>query len=352
MGPTRGPTTSSLQRHSDQGEGDGQGAEGRSSSPFPGPRLSRDAGRPVSLGLIAFQETASGLVNTDWSSNPPPSTFPILCAVPTLCNNGLASTYYQLIWGTRAPVLTDASPEGNEWSTTGGAQGDVSELVGLPRLREGHGACVPEPVKAAKVRTEITQAGALGDPYGSGVRTVWWVYGVGPVKTVFEHSGSGSPITTSVLTSTNSGAVAASARHALVPARQGRHGDLPVDELEAHEEAVGAAADDRRASQRVGAHRGQARVRADPGRRSLGFTTRADGITNLWATTKSATISPLPALGPSAAQEPEAQLRDAVRPDDLRLQPAHAGRTLAGRAGRRSARAATSPSSASPERRP
>ena len=35
---------------------------------------------------------------------------------------------------------------------------------------------------AAKVRSEITQAGALGDPYGSGVRTVWWVYGVGPVK--------------------------------------------------------------------------------------------------------------------------------------------------------------------------
>ncbi len=47
----------------------------------------------------------------------------------------------------------------------------------------------PGPVMAAKVRTEVTQAGALGDPYGSGVRTVWWVYGVGPVKVVFEHAG-------------------------------------------------------------------------------------------------------------------------------------------------------------------
>ena len=37
---------------------------------------------------------------------------------------------------------------------------------------------------AAKIRTDITQAGAIGDPYGSGVRTVWWVYGVGPVKIV------------------------------------------------------------------------------------------------------------------------------------------------------------------------
>ena len=43
---------------------------------------------------------------------------------------------------------------------------------------------------------EITQAGALGDPYGSGVRTVWWVRGVGPVKVEFDHSGgNGAPVT-------------------------------------------------------------------------------------------------------------------------------------------------------------
>ena len=57
---------------------------------------------------------------------------------------------------------------------------------------------------AAKVRTEATQAGALGDPYGSGVRTVWWVFGVGPVKMIFEHAGgSDAPITTSELQATN-----------------------------------------------------------------------------------------------------------------------------------------------------
>ena len=50
-----------------------------------------DPAAPVSLGLIAFQETASGLVNTDWQSNPPPATFPILCAAPTQCNNSLSS---------------------------------------------------------------------------------------------------------------------------------------------------------------------------------------------------------------------------------------------------------------------
>jgi hypothetical protein len=44
-------------------------------------------------------------------------------------------------------------------------------------------------VKAAKIQSEVTQAGALGDPYGSGVRAVWWVWGVGPVKIGFRHTG-------------------------------------------------------------------------------------------------------------------------------------------------------------------
>ena len=106
-----------------------------------------------------------------------------------------------------APLLT-----GTQWSTTGGAQGDVassSDYVGVENVTV---PAFPSPVKAAKVRSEITQAGALGDPYGSGVRTVWWVYGVGPVKIVFEHAGASSPITTSVLTSTNQVRRAAAAR--------------------------------------------------------------------------------------------------------------------------------------------
>ena len=62
----------------------------------------------------------------------------------------------------------------------------------------------PNGVMAAKVRTDVAQAGALGDPYGSGVKTVWWVYGVGPVKVVFQHNGgTDAPVTESVLESTN-----------------------------------------------------------------------------------------------------------------------------------------------------
>src|SRR5438105_11708567 len=33
---------------------------------------------PDSIGTVAFQETNSGLANTDWSSNAPPPSFPIL----------------------------------------------------------------------------------------------------------------------------------------------------------------------------------------------------------------------------------------------------------------------------------
>ena len=60
------------------------------------------------------------------------------------------------------------------------------------------------PVKAAVIESVITQAGALGDPFGSGLRTVWWVYGVGPVKIVFEHAGGvNAPISQALLRSTN-----------------------------------------------------------------------------------------------------------------------------------------------------
>ena len=101
-------------------------------------------------------------------------------------------------------MLAAAAPEGRELDEHGRREGDVtstSDYLGSSgsRCRRSR-----QPLLAAKVRTEITQAGAIGDPYGSGVRTVWWVYGVGPVKVVFEHAGgSDAPVATSVLASTN-----------------------------------------------------------------------------------------------------------------------------------------------------
>ena len=160
-------------------------------------------GAVTSVGLIAFQETTAGMLNTDWTSTPPPPAFPVLCAVVSGCNNSLSSTYYNIIWGTRAPVLAAPLLKGTTWTSTGGAQGDIAssnDYVGVERVVV---PAFPEGVRAAKVRSEVTQAGAIGDPYGTGVRSVWWVYGVGPVKVVFEHAGAGAPTMTSVLVNTN-----------------------------------------------------------------------------------------------------------------------------------------------------
>src|SRR6476646_4341205 len=205
-------------------------------------------GALLSFGDMAFQETTAGLVNTDWASNPPPPDFPILCPQIGGCNNSLASTMYYFIWGSRSPVLAEPLLQGTSWQGTGGAQNDVSSTSTYQGTEVVKVPAFPDGVMAAKVRTEATQAGALGDPYGSGVRTVWWVYGVGPVKTVFQHAGAGSPITTSELPSTTR----TPAGHTLVLAREGRCRAVSVDELEAHEEAVGAGVHHRRGRQRLG----------------------------------------------------------------------------------------------------
>jgi hypothetical protein len=140
-------------------------------------------------GTVDYQRTAAGMVVTNWAASQPPQQFPILCASAAQCGNSLAGVHFMLIWGTRSPLLAEPLVTGTAWSTTGGANNDVSsanryvgtELVKVPAFPNG--------VVAAKVQSELTQAGALGDPYGSGVRTVWWVWGVGPVKVGFRHSG-------------------------------------------------------------------------------------------------------------------------------------------------------------------
>ena len=159
---------------------------------------------PSSIGTVSFQETTAGLINTDWSSNPPPAEFPILCPHIGGCNNSLASTFYLVIWGSRGPVLAEPLIRDTSWSGTGGGSNDVTSANAYAGTEQVTVPAFKDPVTAFKVRSEVTQAGALGDPYGSGIRTVWWVYGVGPVKIVFEHAGgSGAPVTTAVLQSTN-----------------------------------------------------------------------------------------------------------------------------------------------------
>ena len=272
---------------------------------------------PVSVGTVAFQETTAGLLNTDWSSTPPPPAFPILCSAVTQCNNSLASTYYAIIWGTRGPVLAEPLLSGTSWSSTGGAQGDVtstSDYVGVESVTV---PAFPMPVRAAKIRSEVTQAGAIGDPYGSGVRTTWWVYGVGPVKVEFLHAGGEAPVTTYLLLETNQVAKPPPADERYFPLVKGAKSKYrwtntkhlkkaSIQEVTTDEVQNGSA----RFS--VKHLSGPIRVAG-----AYGFTMRADGATNIWAVTKSASLSPFPALGPRSL--PKDKRRRFTTPFDLML---------------------------------
>ena len=140
-------------------------------------------------GTIDFRQTDAGLVNLTYQSSQPPPQFPVLCAAAAECGNSVAGTMYLLIWGTRSPTLAEPLLRGTRWNSLGGAGNDVASAnryIGRERVVV---PAFPQGVTAAKVESDVTQAGALGDPFGSGVRTVWWVRGVGPVKVVFRHAG-------------------------------------------------------------------------------------------------------------------------------------------------------------------
>jgi hypothetical protein len=263
-----------------------------------------DLGNPddaaQSVGLMAFQETTAGLINTDWQSSPPPPAFPVLCSEIAKCGNSVASVLYQLIWGSRAPVLIDPLIKGESWTSKGGANGDVTsiseyegqELVTVPAFTV--------PVLAAKVRTDITQAGAIGDPYGSGVRTVWWVYNVGPAKIEFQHAGgTDAPTTTAVLSATNQlpGIAPPDANYfPLVKGKAKRYSWTNPKHLKTPSIQDVTVSQTANNSARVDVKhvKGPIRVAA-----SYGFALRSDGLTNIWAASQAATLAKFPPLGPS-----------------------------------------------------
>ena len=274
------------------------------------------ADAPTSFGTVSFQEESLGLVNTNWNSNTPPQAFPILCAALAQCGNSLASTYYNVIWGARTPTLFEPVLQGTSWSTTGGSQNDVAstnsylgtEMVTVPAF--------PQPVPAAKIRSQVTQAGAIGDPYGSGIRTVWWVYGVGPVKVEFDHAGgSPAPVTTAVLVTTNQTPQTAPGDANYFPLKVGLKGTYswtnpkylrkPVVESYSIDQAANGSA-----QLSVKNVSGPIKVNG-----AYTFTTRLDGVSSIQAETKSASLAKLPPLGPSSL--PADQRRHFVTPFDL-----------------------------------
>jgi hypothetical protein len=270
----------------------------------------------TSTGTVSFQETTGGIENTDWSSNPPPVTFPVLCAQLAGCNNSLASSYYLLIWGGRSPVLQEPLRAGDTWTSTGGAQGDVTSSSIYEGVEKVTVPAFPAPVQAAKVRSDVTQAGARGDPYGSGVRTVWWVYGVGPVKIEYQHAGgANAPVTDAVLQSTTLTPKPAPADANWFPMTKGAtlryqwtnptHLKTPSIQQFTIDDVVNDVA---RFS--VKSVSGPVRTAG-----SYIFVSRLDGLTNTAAATKAATTASLPPLGPASA--PPSRRRHFFTPFDL-----------------------------------
>jgi hypothetical protein len=264
--------------------------------------LGNPADSVSSAGTVSFQETNAGIVNTDWSSTPPPSNFPVLCPQVLNCGNALSSTLYNLIWGARQPVLAEPLLRGLTWASTGGAANDVSSTSTYTGRERVTVPAFPDGITASKVVTRITQAGALGDPYGSGTRTIWWVYGVGPVKIEFDHAGGGAaPVTTAMLQSTSLTPAGLPTDTDFFPLNKGMNlayrwtnsKHLPKPEVDRY--TVDAVVN------------GTARVKLVTATGPIkavgtyGFSKRLDGVTNLWGNTTSASKLTFPQLGPAGA---------------------------------------------------
>ena len=269
-------------------------------------------------GWVAFQESNAGLLNggDGWCGAPPPAQFPVLCASAAQCGNSMSSTLYTLIWGSRAPILAEPILTSLSWSATGGAQNDVTSLNDYAGVESITVPAFPSPVTAVKIRSQVTQAGALGDPYGSGVRTVWWVYGVGPVKIVFQHAGgAGAAVTTSVLQETNQKPAALPSTTAYFPMKAGlkgtyrwtnkKHFKKPeVEKFTVDQAANGTAI------AKFQSVSGPMKVAG-----AYQFTTRLDGVTSVSSATKAASLAKLPALGPRSL--PADKRRHFFTPFDL-----------------------------------
>ncbi|MEX2196158.1 MAG: hypothetical protein WD844_12810 [Thermoleophilaceae bacterium] len=258
--------------------------------------LGNGEGTVPAAGTMDYSHVDSGLVNLNWAATPPPSRFPILCAQASNCPNSLAGTHFMLIWGAREPAVPEPLLEDMEWTSLGGARNDVSSqnrYLGMERVTV---AAYPEGVRAAKVRSDITQGGAIGDPYGSGIRTVWWVRGVGPVKIEFRHTGG--EVGRSELISTNLTPVPAPPDENYLPLGAGdrltyRWRNSKHMRRWSTQRFTVAQVVNSTARVDVESVRGPIRVAG-----SYVFAVRRGGITNLAVSTRTRTRATFPALGP------------------------------------------------------
>ncbi|MGH2859612.1 MAG: hypothetical protein ACRDMJ_19230 [Solirubrobacteraceae bacterium] len=247
-------------------------------------------------GTVCFEDQNYGLLNTNWSGDTPPIDEPPLCASnASQCPNSLGSVMFNVIWGARSPVISEPLLQGTTWSSTGGGDGSVTSANTYLGLQTVKVPAFPNGILAAAVRSQIALAGTPGDDYGSGTRTIWWGYGIGPVKLVFDHvDGS---VTTAELQSTNLVSHPPRPDQNYFPMTVGLTGTyewtnrrhLPSPEIE---QVKVAAAANRSARLSVKSLSGPIRAAGN-----YIFALRLDGLRNTYGSTEGATIAHLPKLG-------------------------------------------------------
>jgi hypothetical protein len=263
--------------------------------------LSATSGSPVigqaDDGTMCFQDQNYGLENTDYSGSTPPINEPALCAASsasTGCGNSLGSALFNLVWGSRNPVISEPLLQGTSWNGRGGGDGAVTSANRYIGLRLVKVPAFPKGVMAAAVQSDIALAGTLGDDYGSGSRTIWWVYGVGPVKVEFDHVDGST--TTVQLQATNLHPLSPRPDGDYFPLRVGVHGTYEwtnnkhMRQPEIDQISVDAAAN----------RTGRVLVKSVSGPiRAVGeylFSSRLDGLRTTFARTSAATLLHFPRL--------------------------------------------------------
>jgi hypothetical protein len=247
-------------------------------------------------GTMCFEDEIFGLVNTNWAGVSPPTDEPPLC-VPTSeqCANSLGSVLYNVIWGSRSPVVSEPLLRGTSWAAKGGGAGEVTSQNTYLGLQEIKVPAFPDGIRAAAVRSQLALAGTPGDGYGSGTRTTWWAYGVGPVKLVFDHvDGS---VTRAELTATDLVARRPRPDQNYFPMTVGLTGTyewtnaahLPEPEVERVSVAAAVNASVRMTVKSVS---GPIRAAGD-----YVFALRLDGLRTTYGSTAGATLLTLPRLG-------------------------------------------------------
>jgi hypothetical protein len=216
-------------------------------------------------------------------------------------------------WGTRGPVIQEPLVRGSSWSAAGGADNDVSSENRYLGTEEIRVAAFPAGVVAAKIRSDMTQAGAIGDPYGSGVRTVWWVRGVGPVRVVFNHTGGET--TEAELVGTNLTARANPPDVGYLPFNRGDkavyrwRNSKHMRKYSVQKLTVSNVVNN---TARVDVKNVSGPIKVVG---AYAFATRLSGTTSLAASTKAASLAKFPALGPRSV--PKSRRRHFFTPLDL-----------------------------------